>query len=163
MKNLVLALILGLGLGACGQNVPETVETPKGVDIVKECRTEVNEAGDACLPISNAALTVIEVLKRGDTLTKQEALEIGSFKGYNGGFKVEINIEELVLFSAAVPHNKIIIVLDSQKKILKAGFMKSSNGAISYFLISWLDDGEVKKTILEALDAYTAVNEVVQA
>ena len=35
MKNLVLALILGLGLAACGQNnAPRTVETSEGIEVV---------------------------------------------------------------------------------------------------------------------------------
>ena len=42
MKNLVLALILGLGLSACGQNnAPRTVETDSGIDVVVEVETEL--------------------------------------------------------------------------------------------------------------------------
>ena len=110
MKNLVLALILGLGLSACGQNnAPRTVATDSGIVVVSK---SVNE--------------VLSELKLNSEITEAQLAVLGTPSGTSGEGKVFILETEEFEISDGRFINRLVISLTSELKITRVG-IKNNN------------------------------------
>ena len=110
MKNLVLAVILGLGLSACGQNnAPRTVATDSGIVVVSK---SVNE--------------VLSELKLNSEIAEEQLSVLGTPSGTSGEGKVFILETEEFEISDGRFINRLVISLTSELKITRVG-IKNNN------------------------------------